>query len=76
MSAALNATGRPVLFSLCNWGEQQVWEWGHDVAQMFRIQMDHLPFWSFGSNSSAAGVGFGQGTEEIIEFVAALQPSR
>lgn len=76
MSAALNATGRPVLFSLCNWGEQQVCEWGHDVAQMFRVQMDHLPFWSFGSNSSSSGVGFGQGTADIIEFVAALQPSR
>ncbi len=24
MSAALNATGRPILFSLCNWGESQV----------------------------------------------------
>ena len=26
MSRALNATGRPVLFSLCNWGEAKVWE--------------------------------------------------
>ena len=32
MSAALNATGRPVLFSLCSWGEQVVLEWGADVA--------------------------------------------
>ena len=34
MSAALNATGRPMLFSLCSWGEEDVWEWGADVAQM------------------------------------------
>merc|ERR1719353_83454 len=58
MSAALNATGRPVLFSLCSWGEANVWEWGAGVAQMFRIQMDHLPFWNLPSTS--AGVGYGQ----------------
>ena len=71
MSKALNATGRPILFSLCQcvrephgipfvgnlsshtsviaaarWGESSVWEWGGKIAQMFRIQMDHLPFWS------------------------------
>ena len=46
MSRALNATGRPILFSLCQWGESEVWEWGGDIAQMFRIQQDHLPFWS------------------------------
>ena len=25
MSRALNATGRPILFSLCNWGEDGPW---------------------------------------------------
>jgi hypothetical protein len=28
MSKALNATGRPILFSLCEWGLYDVWEWG------------------------------------------------
>ena len=74
MSKALNATGRPILFSLCNWGESSVWEWGSEVAQMFRIQMDHLPFWSFPAES--AGIGYGEGTSEIIEWMATLQPSK
>ena len=74
MSAALNATGRPVLFSLCSWGEANVWEWGAGVAQMFRIQMDHLPFWSL--PTQAQGVGYGQGTLDIIDFIADLVPSR
>ena len=76
MSKALNATGRPVLFSLCNWGEDNVWEWGSSLAQMYRIQMDHLPFWKYGTNSSSAGVGYGQGTYDIIEWMATLQPSK
>jgi len=36
-SKALNATGRPMLFSLCEWGNEQVTTWGSDVAQMYRI---------------------------------------
>ena len=35
MSSALNATGRPITFSLCNWGEASVWEWGAEVAQLY-----------------------------------------
>ena len=57
MSRALNATGRPVLFSLCNWGEADVWTWGADIAQMYRIQMDHLPFWKYGDGNSSDGDG-------------------
>ena len=76
MSTALNETGRPVLFSLCSWGLEQVWTWGSEIAQMYRIQMDHLPFWKFGTANSSAGVGYGQGTYDIIEFMATLQPSK
>merc|ERR1712050_580571 len=74
MSRALNATGRPITFSLCSWGEADVWEWGGEIAQMYRIQMDHLPFWSF--KKTSAGKGVGQGTLEIIEWMAMLQPSK
>lgn len=75
MSRALNASGRPVLFSLCNWGESNVWEWGSDIAQMYRVQMDHLPFWKF-SGKRSAGVGYGQGVFDIIEWMAHLKPSK
>lgn len=74
LSQALNATGRHMLFSTCEWGEEEVWSWGGDVAQMFRVQADHLPFWRFPQD--AAGQGFGQGTKEIIEWMAHLQPSQ
>lgn len=33
MSEALNATGRPVLYSLCNWGEDYPWNW---LVQTFK----------------------------------------
>ena len=37
------------------------------------VQMDHLPFWHF--PPKAAGAGLGQGTGDIIEYVATLRPS-
>ena len=69
-SQALNATGRPILFSLCSWGDENVTQWGHEVGQMFRVQMDHIPFWHF--PPKAAGLGLGQGTRDIIEYVAGI----
>ncbi len=72
-SRALNETGREVVFSLCEWGTEDVVSWGSEVAQMFRIQMDHLPVWHGGK--WAAGEGLGVGTGDIIEYVASLKPS-
>lgn len=53
-SDALNATGHPMLFATCQWGEDNVVEWGGEVAQMFRIQMDHIPVYN--GPDSAAGM--------------------
>jgi alpha-galactosidase len=73
-SAALNATGHPMLFATCQWGEDDVSEWGGEIAQMFRIQMDHIPVWR--GPPSAAGAGYGIGTKNIIDFMADLHPSK
>ena len=41
MSDALKATGRPILFSLCQYGMQDVWKWGQSVGgQMWRTTGD------------------------------------
>lgn len=60
-SQALNKTGRPILFSLCQWGTDDVLQWGAEVGQMFRVQMDHLPVWTTYPWFKAAGEGIGQG---------------
>jgi alpha-galactosidase len=72
-SNALNSTGHPMLFAMCQWGEDDVIQWGPAIAQMYRIQMDHIPFWNFPPD--AAGVGYGQGTKNIIDYMADLHPS-
>jgi alpha-galactosidase len=40
MSDALRATGRPILFSLCEWGNSKPWLWGKGVGQSWRTTGD------------------------------------
>ena len=40
MSAALRATGRPILFSLCEWGTSKPWTWAKGVGQSWRTTGD------------------------------------
>ncbi|NUP39311.1 MAG: alpha-galactosidase [Streptomyces sp.] len=40
MRDALAATGRPILFSLCNWGQENVWTWGAGVGNSWRTTGD------------------------------------
>jgi alpha-galactosidase len=40
MSDALYAAGRPVVFSLCEWGNNRPWEWGHEVGHLWRTTGD------------------------------------
>lgn len=40
MSRSLNATGRPMIFSLCNWGHQFPWVWGKEFGNMWRTTSD------------------------------------
>lgn len=40
MAEALKATGRDMLYSLCNWGEDYVHTWGPSIANSWRISGD------------------------------------
>eukprot|EP00658_Telonema_sp_P-2_P058724 TRINITY_DN4726_c0_g1_i4.p1 TRINITY_DN4726_c0_g1~~TRINITY_DN4726_c0_g1_i4.p1 ORF type:complete len:401 (-),score=73.61 TRINITY_DN4726_c0_g1_i4:40-1242(-) len=46
MSQALNATGRPICFAMCEWGQDNPWEWGGAIAQSWRMSGDHTGVWS------------------------------
>ncbi|OIV43771.1 glycoside hydrolase family 27 protein [Flavobacterium johnsoniae] len=43
MSNALKTAGRPIVFSLCEWGDNQPWEWGKSVGNLWRISGDIYP---------------------------------
>ena len=40
MRDALAATGRPMVYSLCNWGQESVWTWGAGVGNLWRTTGD------------------------------------
>jgi alpha-galactosidase len=46
MNEALEATGRPIVFSFCQYGWDAVWEWGPGVgANLWRTTGDVTPDW-------------------------------
>ncbi|WP_185010945.1 NPCBM/NEW2 domain-containing protein [Crossiella cryophila] len=45
MRDALAATGRPILFSLCEWGQSQPWRWAHPVGNSWRTTGDISDNW-------------------------------
>jgi alpha-galactosidase len=40
MSAALRATGRPIVFSICEWGGHTPWLWAGGVGELYRTTGD------------------------------------
>lgn len=40
MRDALYATGRPIVFSLCEWGNNKPWEWAKDIGHLWRTTGD------------------------------------
>jgi alpha-galactosidase len=45
MAEALQATGRPIVYSICEWGTSQPWEWAFDVGNLWRTTGDIQDSW-------------------------------
>lgn len=62
MGDALRATGRPIVFSLCQYGNYDVWKWGAEVAgNLWRTTGDIGDAWA-----SMTNIGFKQ--NELAEY--------
>jgi len=46
MRDALNSTGRPIFYSICNWGEEDTINWGPEVGNSWRTTQDIFDGWS------------------------------
>ncbi|WP_250300549.1 MULTISPECIES: NPCBM/NEW2 domain-containing protein [unclassified Streptomyces] len=46
MRDALAATGRPIVYSICEWGSNKPWEWAGDVGNLWRTTGDISDSWS------------------------------
>lgn len=45
MRDALYKAKRPVVFSICEWGDNEPWTWGKDVGHLWRVTGDIINCW-------------------------------
>ncbi len=68
MSRALRAAGRPVVFSICEWGSTKPWTWAPGVGHLWRATGDIQDCWECGTEWG------GMGITHILDLVADLHP--
>ena len=69
MRDALRAAGRPILFSMCEWGTNQPWEWAANVGHSWRTTGDITNKFA----GTPAQRGWGQTVLSIIDQNAPLR---
>lgn len=67
MTDALKKSGRPIVFSLCEWGSTKPWLWAKDVGNLWRTTGDIVDKWE--GSEKRDGLGFVQ----IIDLQDGLQ---
>jgi alpha-galactosidase len=68
MSRALRAAGRPIVFSICEWGNTKPWLWAQGIGQLWRSTGDIQDCWDCGRSWG------GMGVVHIVDQQAELYP--
>jgi len=68
MRNALEKAGRPIVFSICEWGTNKPWLWGNGVGHLWRTTFDIRPTWDGGRMVLSKGVQ----VENFIGFTKIL----
>ncbi len=73
MSKAIQATGRPMVFSMCEWGDNKPWLWGAEVANLWRTTGDNKNCWDCGRETMNKLGGYPRGWTLILDAQPPLQ---
>jgi alpha-galactosidase len=68
MSRALRESGRPIVFSICEWGSTKPWLWAQGIGHLWRTTGDIQDCWDCGKEWG------GMGVVHIIDLQADLHP--
>lgn len=68
MRDAIHTAGRPVVFSICEWGDHKPWEWAGDVGHLWRTTGDIY-------DSYDGRKGWARGWKRILDLQYDLVPS-
>ncbi len=60
MRDALQSVGRPILFSMCQWGRDNVWTWGANYGNSWRMSTDNWNDWASVVRIASAAAGMAQ----------------
>jgi alpha-galactosidase len=52
---ALKASGRPIVFSICEWGTSKPWLWAKDVGHLWRTTEDIVDCWDCRTSGGSLG---------------------
>lgn len=67
MSRAILATGRPMVFSLCEWGDNKPWTWAAPLANLWRTTGDSKDCWDCGRKTMNKLGGYPRGWVLILD---------
>jgi alpha-galactosidase len=70
MRDALHAAKRPILFSMCEWGNGKPWEWAKDIGHMWRTTGD---IWACFDCKKDQGGWFSWGVLQILDMQDGLR---
>lgn len=69
MSQALQSTGRPIVFSICEWGDNRPWLWARNIGNLWRTTGDIYDGWE-GKHPN----GYSIGMLNILDMQVELAP--
>jgi alpha-galactosidase len=67
MSRSILATGRPMVFSLCEWGDNKPWNWAAPVGNLWRTTGDSKDCWDCGRETMNKPGGYPRGWVLILD---------
>jgi alpha-galactosidase len=67
MRDALADSGRPIVFSICEWGNSRPWLWGAGVGNLWRTTTDILDRWE------GKGEKYGAGVMDIVDMQVGIE---
>jgi len=71
MRDALAQSGRPIVYSLCEWGNEDPWTWAQPVGNLWRTTQDITPRWRTDQTENS----YPQGILDILDQQARLSTS-
>jgi alpha-galactosidase len=72
MRDALEKSGRPIVFSICEWGSTEPWTWAPEVGNLWRTTGDIRDVWD--SSGRRGGLGVVQILDRQVGLEAAAGP--